>query len=76
MKVKTKEPVQYDGKAVKPGSVIDVTDAAGEQLIEVGAAELVGKTKRDPEPVSQAGQGIESNKGPEADKQTESEKAE
>lgn len=43
MKVRTTEPVQHDGKNIEVGSVIDVSKAVGEQLIEAKAAEPVGK---------------------------------
>lgn len=47
MKVKTIEPVQYDGKNIKPGTFVEVTEDAAAQLIASGAAEAVGKARRD-----------------------------
>lgn len=43
MKVKTLTPVQFDGKDVEVGTTIEVSKKAGEQLLESGSAELVGK---------------------------------
>lgn len=45
MKVKTLEPIEHDGKKIKPGSFIEVDEAAGRQLVEARAAEAVGKGK-------------------------------
>lgn len=50
MKIKTIEPVKYSGKRIEPGSVIEVDNAVGKQLIASGAAELNGKTKSEPGP--------------------------
>lgn len=43
MKVRTLGPVQHDGKQVKPGTILNLSDDAAAQLIEVGAAEDADK---------------------------------
>jgi hypothetical protein len=43
MKVKTIGPVQHDGKQIKPGTILNLSDDAAAQLIDVGAAEAVDK---------------------------------
>jgi hypothetical protein len=64
MKVKTTEPVQFDGKDLEIGSVIEVSISAGNQMIASGSAEQVGKAKRDGEADAEAaasaaaGQGV------------------
>lgn len=57
MKVKTTQPVQFDGKDLDIGTVIEVSTAAGNQLIEAGSAELVGKAKREGESGADGGAG-------------------
>jgi hypothetical protein len=48
MKIRTIEPVQHDGKALKPGAVLNLDDDAAQQLIDAGAAEpLGGKREQD-----------------------------
>jgi hypothetical protein len=47
MKIRTIEPVQHDGKALKPGAVLNLDDAAAQQLIDAGAAEPLGRNKPD-----------------------------
>jgi hypothetical protein len=61
MKVKTLGPVEFDGKKIKIGSTIDVSETAAEQLISVGAAELVdakaaAKAKADADTAAAAAQ--------------------
>lgn len=45
MKVKTLGPVHYDGKAVKVGATLDLSEEAAAQLIDAGAAEAIGGEK-------------------------------
>lgn len=68
MKVRTLGPVEYDGKKVKVGAVIEVTEAAGDQLIESGSAELVGKAKREVPPSGGSSGGVANDA--DADEQT------
>ncbi|HEY0064717.1 MAG TPA: hypothetical protein VGC21_21550 [Telluria sp.] len=51
MKVKTLGPVELDGKKIKPGSVIDISESQADQMIDAGAAEAIVKAKAaDPVP--------------------------
>lgn len=53
MKLKTLEPIEHDGKKIKPGSYVEMDDAAAEQLVAARAAEAVsGKGKSKSEPVT------------------------
>jgi hypothetical protein len=42
MKVKTIGPVQHDGKDVDLGTTLNLPAKAAQQLVDAGAAELVG----------------------------------
>jgi hypothetical protein len=45
MKVKTIGPVQHDGKDVELGATLNLSAKAAKQLVDAGAAELVGTDK-------------------------------
>lgn len=45
MKIKTTGPVQHDGKNVKPGTILTLSDEAAAQMIDAGAAEAVSGDK-------------------------------
>ena len=47
MKIKTTGPVELDGKKVKVGTTLNVSETTAEQLVGAGAAELVGAKSAD-----------------------------
>lgn len=47
MKIRILTPVQHDGQRLEPGDYIEIKDADARGLIEIGAAESVGKGKAD-----------------------------